>query len=269
MSEASEQTDDVLLHAARGGDRPALDALLRRYQARIYRYGLRMCGDPEDARDVLQDTMLALARRVGSLQAARALPTWLYTVARSFCIKRRRGGPAPGALDASPATTDALADPTRGPEEQIAGRQIEAALAAAIAALNPQQRDVLVLRDIEGLSAAETAAVLGLRVAAVKSRLHRARVALRDRLAPVLGVADQGPAPAGCPDIVTLWSRHREGEITADLCAQMERHVAGCAHCAAACESLKRSLAACQSGPGPQVPPAVQRAVREALEHLQ
>jgi DNA-directed RNA polymerase specialized sigma24 family protein len=82
MTEASEQTDDALLSAARGGDRPALEALLERYQARIYRYGLRMCGDPEDARDVLQDTMLALARRVGSLQAAGALPTWLYTVAR-------------------------------------------------------------------------------------------------------------------------------------------------------------------------------------------
>ena len=266
MTEASEQTDDLLLSAARGGDRPALEALLQRYQARIYRYGLRMCGDPDDARDVLQDTMLALARRVGSLQAAGALPTWLYTVARRFCIKRRRGGPAPHSLDASAET---LADPGRGPEEWVASRQIETALADAIAALNPQQRDVLVLRDVEGLSAAETASVLGIRVAAVKSRLHRARVALRDRLAPVLDIADQGPAPAGCPDVLTLWSQHREGEITADLCARMERHVAGCAHCASACESLKRTLAVCQSAPSPSVPAAVQRAVREALERLQ
>ena len=83
-----EHSDEALLAAARQGDRPALETLLERYQARIYRYGLRMCGDPEDAKDVLQETMLAMARRVGALQAAGALPTWLYTVARSFCISR-------------------------------------------------------------------------------------------------------------------------------------------------------------------------------------
>ncbi|MBX3024219.1 sigma-70 family RNA polymerase sigma factor [bacterium] len=270
MSGEEEATDEALLAAARRGDRPALEALLGRYQARIYRYGLRMCGDAEDAKDVLQETMLALARRVGSLQAAAALPTWLYTVARSFCIKRRRGAAArrTGALDEIAAGGAEIAAPGLGPEDRVAGRQIEAILAAAIADLNAAQRDVLVLRDIEGLSAPQVAAVLGIEVEAVKSRLHRARVALRNRLAPVLRLPPSAPPAAGCPDVLTLWSRHREGEITADLCARMEAHLARCPRCAAACDSLRRTLALCQSAPTPAVPDAVQRALREQVERL-
>jgi len=271
---ADDQHEERLLTAARQGDRAALEALLERYQARIYRYGLRMCGDPEDAKDVLQETLLAMARGVHDLHAAAALPTWLYTVARRFCIKSRRRGRAgrrPQSLDAVEAAGVPLVDPGRGPEERVAGRQIETALAAAIASLNPAQRDVLVLRDVEGFSATQTAEILGLRVEAVKSRLHRARVALRDRLAPALGL----PAPAapagvatGCPDVLTLWSRHREGEITADICARMEEHLASCPACTAACESLKRTLAICQAAPTPAVPGAVQHQVRAQLARL-
>ncbi|HSP97656.1 MAG TPA: sigma-70 family RNA polymerase sigma factor [Candidatus Dormibacteraeota bacterium] len=270
MGEDGERSDDALLSAARQGDRPALEALLGRYQARIYRYGLRMCGDPEDAKDVLQETMLAMARRVGALQAAGALPTWLYTVARSFCLKRRRGhGAAPTrSLDDAGASGLQVADPARGPEDRVAGRQLESVLAAAIAELNPAQRDVLILRDVEGLSAPQVAEVLGIGVKAVKSRLHRGRVALRDRLAPALGLPASAPAAAGCPDVLTLWSRHREGEITADLCARMEEHLARCPRCAAACESLKRTLVVCQSAPTPVVPAAVQQALRQELDRL-
>lgn len=262
--------DDALLGAARQGDRLALEALLRRYQARIYRYGLRMCGDEEDAKDVLQETMLAMARRVGSLRAAGALPTWLYTVARSFCIKRRRGagGRRTHSLEEVGADGAQLADPGRGPEDRVAGRQLERVLAAAIADLNPAQRDVLVLRDIEGLGAAEVAAVLDIRVEAVKSRLHRARAALRERLAPALGLPPAEAPAAGCPDVLTLWSKHREGEITADLCARMEEHLARCERCTAACDSLKRTLAMCQNAPAPEVPAAIQQAIRLQLAHL-
>lgn len=267
MGGDGERSDEALLTAARQGDRPALEALLERYQSRIYRYGLRMCGDPEDAKDVLQETMLAMARRVGALQGAGALPTWLYTVARSFCIKRRRGQHAPArSLDEIGGFDLQLADPARGPEERVAGRQIEAALAAAIADLNPGQREVLVLRDVEGLSAPQVAEVLGIRVEAVKSRLHRARVALRDRLAPALGLPAAAPAAADCPDVLTLWSQHREGEITAELCARMEEHLAHCPRCTAACDSLRRTLAVCQSAPTPRVPIEIQEALRAELD---
>src|SRR6187397_1258339 len=84
------RTDAELLSAARGGDKAALEKLLERHQAQVYRFGMKMCRDPEDAADVLQDTLLAMARGVRDFRGASSLSTWLYSIARSFCIKKRR-----------------------------------------------------------------------------------------------------------------------------------------------------------------------------------
>jgi len=273
MAEASDQT---LLAAARGGDEDALEALLLRYQPRVYRFGMKMCGDPDDAKDVLQETLLAMARGVRDFRGASSLSTWLYTIARSFCIKkRRRSRFAPAeqqSLDAALSDEGMqLPDPRPGPEENLAGRQIEAKLARAIAALDPMYREVLVLRDIEGLTAPAVAEVLGIGVNAVKSRLHRARLAVRKAILPYLGIDDrETPLHGGeqCPDVLTLFSRHLEGEISADLCAQMERHLDDCGRCRGTCESLRRTLALCHSVPTPRVPDSVQQSVRESVGRL-
>src|SRR5690606_32190005 len=112
-----------------------------------------------------------------------------------------------------------IADVARDPEEALVGRQVEVALERAIQSLDPMYREVLVLRDVEGLTAPEVAEVLGLGVQAVKSRLHRARVAVRNALMPVLGVPETTASPAaGCPDVLTLFSRHVEDEISAEVC---------------------------------------------------
>jgi RNA polymerase sigma-70 factor (ECF subfamily) len=129
----------------------------------------------------------------------------------------------------------------------------------------------LVLRDIEGLTAPEVAEVLGIRADAVKSRLHRARLAVRQAILPHLRIGDEETARGGlqeCPDVLTLFSRHLEGEISADLCAQMERHLEDCGRCRGACESLKRTLALCHRAPTPHVPEAVQQSVRASLRRL-
>ena len=129
----SPVTDHDLLEAARGGDPQALEQLLERYQSRVYRFGLKMCRDSEDARDVVQDTLLAAARSLRDFRGASSLSTWLYTITRSFCIKKRRRSKfAPEAevsLD-SEAGPEALAaaDPRRGPDELAASREIEQAL---------------------------------------------------------------------------------------------------------------------------------------------
>lgn len=266
------KTEAELLRAARGGDKAALEELLERHQAQIYRFGMKMCRDPEDAADVLQDTLLAMARGVRDFRGASSLSTWLYSVARSFCIKKRRRSrfaPQQPSLDMTVVQEAAqLADPGRSPDEELAKKQFEQALEQAIAALDPMYREVLILRDIESLTAAEVAEVLGITVQAVKSRLHRARLAVRDSIAPVLGVPSDAPAtPGTCPDILTLFSQHLEGEISADLCSEMERHIEGCPRCRGACESLKRTLALCRtSGAQAEVPPPVQRAVKHALQ---
>jgi RNA polymerase sigma-70 factor (ECF subfamily) len=268
----SGESDDRLVRAAQGGDAGALEVLLARYQPQVYRFGMKMCRRPEDAQDVLQETLLAAARTVRGFRGASSISTWLYTIARSFCIKQRRRrvtAPELVSLEARASQVRRTADATRDPERSLADREIAAALDAAIGALDPPLREVLVLRDVEGLSAAEVAAVVGASVAAVKSRLHRARSAVRARMAPLLADGAPEPAPAGaCPDVVRLLSRHLEGEISARTCATMERHVAACPNCRAACDSLRRLLRTCSATPAPEVPVPLRDAIRTRIRAL-
>jgi len=270
-----ERSDQELLRAARAGDRNALEALLLRYQPKVYGFGMRMCRDPEDAKDVLQDTLLAMARTVRNFRGASSVSTWLYTIARSFCVKKRRRGRSVSAVPLSADTyhraATQVAPPAPGPEQQLENREVEAVLARAIAGLAPMYREALVLRDIEGLSAPEVAEVLGITVDTVKSRLHRARLAVRDALVPLLGVRQERPAQGTartCPDVLRLFSRHLEGEISADLCTEMERHVERCVSCRDACASLQRTLQICRTTPSPQVPESVQQSIRDQLRTL-
>lgn len=263
-------TDTALVEAARGGDRKALEELLSRHQSRIFRFGRKMCGDEEDAADVLQETLIAAARTLPEFRGASSVSTWLYTIARSFCIKHRRTSKfAPTqlrSLEAEEEHAAAIPDPARTPEEAAAGRELQDALDGAIAALEPGYREVLVLRDVEGLSAAEVGEALGLSVDAVKSRLHRARVAVRERVAPALGVGEGPPSTGpGCRDVVELFSRRMEGEIDSSACADLEQHLQSCPSCRGRCDSLRSTLAICKRAGETRVPAAVERSVREAL----
>jgi RNA polymerase sigma-70 factor, ECF subfamily len=218
-------TDDALLADARAGTPSAIEALLERYQARVFAFGLRMCGNAEDARDVLQETLLAAARTVSDFRGDSSVPTWLYTIARSFCIKaRRRSKFAPSeevSLDREGRT---LASSVPGPEELAAGGEVKRALAQALEALDQASREVVILRDIEGMTAAEVAKVTSSSVDAVKSRLHRARVAVRERLATTLGDAPPPRAP-GCPDVLAAFSQQLEGDLEPRLCAELQGHI--------------------------------------------
>jgi RNA polymerase sigma-70 factor (ECF subfamily) len=263
----AEKTRDARLDAARRGDADALDALLADVQPRVYRFSLQMCGRPEDAQDVLQDTLFAAARALPGFRGESSVSTWLYTIARRFCIKKRRrraSAPDVVSIEAEPDAARRVVAPGRDPERRLADEELASALRSAIAALDPAAREVLVLRDVEGLGADEVATVTGLSVPAVKSRLHRARLAVRHRLEPWL--APPPPAPrSGCPDVAQMLSRHLEGEISPEACAEMERHVAGCAGCHAACESLRETLRVCRSSPSPEVPAEVAQAIRRGL----
>jgi RNA polymerase sigma-70 factor (ECF subfamily) len=264
-------SDDELLAAARDGDTAALETLLVRYQPHLYRFGLRMCGNVADAGDVAQESLISMARSVRDFRGDSSVSSWLYTIARRFCIKKRRRSKfAPTreeSLDA-PGTDVAqhLADPRPNPEQTATNRELATALTHAIDGLEPSQREVLVLRDVEGLSALEVARILGLSVDAVKSRLHRARVAIREELAPALGRPGIVPARGGlCPDVLKLFSQHLEGEIDPSVCATMEVHLAQCHHCREACESLKRALAICRELPTPDVPASLAASVKAAI----
>jgi RNA polymerase sigma-70 factor (ECF subfamily) len=267
-------TDGMLLAAAQGGDRKALNDLLERHQARVFRFGMKMCGREEDAQDVLQETLLAAARNVDGFRGASSVSTWLYTIARSFCIKSRRTSKfAPRqleSLESEEGTAIDVADPARGPEEHVAGRQVQDALGAAIGDLEPMYREVLVLRDVEGLSASEVAEVTGISVEAVKSRLHRARVAVRDRVAPILGIVDATSAAESpsCPDVLQLFSQRLEGEISGSVCQELEDHLSQCPRCSARCDSLRTSLNLCKQAGDEVVPTRVEYSVRTALRRF-
>jgi RNA polymerase sigma-70 factor (ECF subfamily) len=271
------ETDRDLLEAVRGGDRQALERLLARHQSAIYRFGTKMCRDEEDAKDIVQETMLAAARTIPEFRGGSAVSTWLYAIARSFCIKKRRTSKfAPErveSLEAHAEQAAEIADPRRTPEEDAAGRQLKVALEEAIAGLDPMYREVILLRDVEGLSAAEVAEVMGLSVEAVKSRLHRARSAVRERIAPLLAPPELAPATAaatgpGCQDVVEAFSRRLEGEIDPGACAELEAHLQECAACRGRCDSLRATLSLCKRAGAETVPAHVERSVREALRRF-
>jgi RNA polymerase sigma-70 factor (ECF subfamily) len=260
--------DEQLLEQARAGQPEALEHLLARHQAQVYRFGMRMCRNPEDAKDVLQDTLLSVARNVRDFRAGSSISTWLYTIARSFCVKKRRKSKfaPPGAAAPLDTAAEHVVDPRASADDAFASKQVEQALEMAIASLEPMYREVLLLRDVEGLTAPEVARVTGASVQAVKSRLHRARLAVRAKVAPWLGIPTDLPAaPGACPDVLALFSSHREGELSADVCARMERHLEACPRCKGACDSLKRTLSLCRAAPAAAIPAEVQASVQAAL----
>ena len=269
----TNDSDQVLLEAVRAGDRRALERLLERHESGVYRFGMKMCRQEEDAKDVLQETLLAAARHLPDFRGASSISTWLYTVARSFCIKKRRTSKfAPQQLESLEAQGDAaveVADSRRGPEEDAAGRQLQQVLDDAIGTLEPMYREVLLLRDVEGLSASQVAEIMGLSVEAVKSRLHRARIAVRERVAPHVSPAPDGAAPdAGCRDVVELFSRRLEGEIDGSACAELEAHLKACPGCRGRCDSLRATLTLCRGAGETPVPPRVAGSVRSAIRQF-
>lgn len=261
-------TERALLERAREGDRRALDELLAKLEPSVYKFGLKMCRDEETARDVLQETLLATVRNLGSFRGDSSLATWMYSVARSACAKqRRRSKFAPAAhepLETAAEDAGAAAEQEdERPDRSAERAQLRQKLQEAIGSLDPMYGQVILLRDVEGLSAAETAGALELSVEAVKTRLHRARARVREVLAPVLD--SHMPAGPSCPDVVQLVSRKLEGELSPDGCQELERHLASCSYCSGASRSLREALHVCRSiGQAAPPSPEVREAVRTA-----
>jgi RNA polymerase sigma-70 factor (ECF subfamily) len=252
-------TDDVaLLKRARGGDSAAVEQLLKRYERSVYRFGLRMCGDEDAAREVLQETLLAAFRHLHEFRGDAALSTWLYQIARSFCSRQRR---APSVESAESDEARQVASPASGQEDRAHARQMAELIQAAIGSLSTEAREVLVLRDVEGLSAEEAAQVLEVSVPALKSRLHRARLSLSAQLNAVL----EAPRAVACPELAAELTAYAAEEVDQAMCLRIEQHLATCERCTAACESLKRTVSLCRALPGGDVPAPVKAAVRAAL----
>lgn len=261
MAEASETE---LLASAQAGDLRAVERLLARYEARVYRYALRMCGNDPDARDVAQETLLTAFRNLSGFRGEAQLSTWLYQVARSHWIKQRRRGkwePGPSDYVDERAAQDVPDD--RSPADQRThARQVTEVIQAAMNTLGDDFREALVLRDVEELTAEEAAAVVGIEVGALKSRLHRARLQLKQSLAAVLEDQRGG---FDCPGLKDTLAAYALSDIDQAACVQIESHMDGCIRCTEACDALKRTVSLCRAIPGGDVPTPVKAAVRQAL----
>lgn len=265
----SRDEERTLVLRAQAGDHQALSELLRLFEPVIYRFGMRLCGNAEDAQDVLQETLLSAARNLSSFRGDARFSTWLYMIARNFCLKRER------ARRSETVPIDERVDlPAQdpAPEASAGDRELLAALDRALSTLDPDNRAVLVLRDVEGQSAQETADALEMSVPQVKSRLHRARAMVRAALLPILEQADpaSGQLRHGCPDLLEDFSRFLEDDISQTMCEAMQSHIDTCASCRTTSESLKRTLWVCNHAPAPKVPRDVVVALRHAIRrHLQ
>ncbi|MBN1652789.1 MAG: sigma-70 family RNA polymerase sigma factor [Deltaproteobacteria bacterium] len=265
MSWIALQPSDPLLDRARNGDAAALEQLLVSIAPAVHRFGLRMCGSDSDAQDVLQETLISIATHVSRFEGKSALSSWVFALARNACIKKRRGRKNQQHLGQK--AIEAQSASASSPEQRAENRELWEVLTRALDGLPEQYREAVVLRDIEGLSAAQAAGALGISVDALKSRLHRAREALRKELMPLL--EPRAPAPsAQCPDMATLWSRKLEGDLDKQDCAEIEKHVAECPACGAICDALKKALLACQSSATAEIRPEVQAQVKAAMRAL-
>jgi RNA polymerase sigma factor (sigma-70 family) len=173
---------EQVVTAAQQGDPRAIATLLDGSHAHVQRFAHILCATPEDAEDATQEALIVLYRKIGTLRATAALASWMFQIVRNECIRKTRVVFPKAPL---PITTEASAE-----DVALARLEMER-IVGCVAGLPPEQRAVLVLRDIQGLSGAATAQALGLSRAAMKSRLHRGREALRARLdAPGEGGSD-------------------------------------------------------------------------------
>ena len=171
-----------LVERARKGDRDAFAALLERYEKQVYHQALRMVGNPEDAADMTQETFLKAWQGLPSFQGDSAFSTWLYRLTGNTCIdhlrkeKKRRGD---ASLDDEERDFSSyLSDPTPTPQKALEEKELQKAVSEGLAQLSDEHRQVLVLREVNGLSYDEIADVLGLTPGTVKSRIARARLSL-------------------------------------------------------------------------------------------
>lgn len=184
----TKEADEALVKRAQVGDSLAFDELVRRYTNIVYRILFRILRHDEDTQDALQDTFVSAYRALPRFRQDARFSTWIYRIATNAALMKARARRANlVSLDHPAEDVDAksawdLPDWSATPDEEILTDETRRIMEDAIQALPPEQRAAFVLHDLQDLSSAETAEAMGITVSAVNSRLHRARVFLRDRI---------------------------------------------------------------------------------------
>jgi RNA polymerase sigma-70 factor (ECF subfamily) len=180
--------DNLLVHQAKNGSLEAFSALMELYQGKVYNLALRMTGSAEDAADLCQETFINVWKGLPNFQGGSAFSTWLYRLTNNVCIdfirreKKRRGQDVLSLNDDEKDFDELIPDETPGPQARLEEKERRAALERGLQKLSEEHRQVLLLREISGLSYTEIAAILGVEEGTVKSRIARARLSLRNIL---------------------------------------------------------------------------------------
>jgi RNA polymerase sigma-70 factor (ECF subfamily) len=191
-----KDNDFDLIQAINSGQTDKFHDLVIRYEQKLYNFSLRMCRNPSDTEDMIQDTFLNVFKYLKNFRHETKFKNWLYKVAASTCIKKRRKSKfAPDkelSLDEF-LPNDEAEKPEHVPEwallplDKLLNEELSSVINKTIISIPKKYRVVIVLRDIEGFSTAETAQILNLSPSNVKVRLHRARLYLRDKLKGYFG----------------------------------------------------------------------------------
>ena len=205
-----ERDDEVeLARRLMSGDAEAFDRFVEHFRAKIFHYSWLMCGQREDAEEVAQETLLKVFESFDQLREPERVRPWVFRIAKNACLMMRRKSvfaPArelsldelmPGSKNDDGEVTLQIADWSHLPENALLESELKAVIERAIQELPETYRPVILLRDVEELSTEETAQILDLRPDAVKTRLHRARLALRQKLDAYLQTAADAAGVGG------------------------------------------------------------------------
>ncbi len=261
MPQAVEQALELIRE-----NRPeSIDRALALLQNTVYSFSMKVCGHPQDAEDTMQDVLLKSVPYLAKFHNPQALTVWLYKVARNRCISSHRGSQVSRAKNLS---LDELMPDSRelqelmksaapNPEAALLNSEAAEHLRRAVLKVPPQYRMVLVLHDMEELSTAEVAKIMGLREGTVRVRLHRARLMVRRELARlaqarpaaglVLHASAEAPKSQRCRRLFAALSDYMDGIIDDAMCEEMDLHLHDCQPCQAFLSSLKNAVAQCRS----------------------
>ncbi|WP_405851806.1 RNA polymerase sigma factor [Streptomyces sp. NBC_00090] len=187
MNQRFPWPDERLIKAAQDGDVTSLTTVVMESQPHVRKFAISLCASPQDAEDAAQEALIILYRKIGTLRATGALASWMFRIVRNECLRQVRL--LVSRRDEASTEPEASAEPSA--EEAVLHRLEVERIAAAVSALPRDQRQVLILRDVQGLPGRAVADSLGLSSAAMKSRLHRARAALRHALEAADPAPDQ------------------------------------------------------------------------------
>ncbi len=179
--------DDILVQRSKNGDLDAFDELVRKYESKIYTVAYRFTGSHADANDLAQETFIRVYQSLGTFRGDSSFATWLYRIAANVCRDelRRQQRRKKVSLDEIMSNTGGnlyLADDALSPEESMERSELQRAVQKCLNTLTDEQRLILVMREMQGLSYEEIAASLDCSLGTVKSRLNRSRQALKQKV---------------------------------------------------------------------------------------